>query len=182
MPIRRAAASMDSRPGAWKGRGASKRRAVKRAISSGLRMVLGLLIPVVLVFLFGELALHPGFEDGHVRVLGVPALAAEGGGVDHDSSGRSVACLGAGPGGASKSPNCSLVAARRFTAIAWYFGSRSHPMNERPRRLQATPVVPLPAKGSRMVSPASVKSRTRASMRSRGFCVVWTRSSPAPRL
>src|SRR5690606_14849075 len=65
----------------------------------------------------------------------------------------------------------SLASRIRRSAMAWYFGSRSHPMNARPRRLHATPVVPLPAKGSRTTSPGSVKSRTSASISASGFWV-----------
>src|SRR5690606_25903671 len=76
--------------------------------------------------------------------------------------------------------SCSLVSRIRRAAMAWYFGSRSHPTKPRPRRLHATPVVPLPAKGSMTTSPGSVKSRTSASISQRGFCVGCSRLMPPP--
>src|SRR5690606_27379075 len=76
--------------------------------------------------------------------------------------------------------SCSLASRIRRSAMAWYFGSRSHPMNARPRRLHATPVVPLPEKGSRTISPGSVKSRTSASISQRGFWVGCSRLMPPP--
>src|SRR5690348_15318713 len=69
------------------------------------------------------------------------------------------------------------VSRRRFAATSQYFSSRSMRMALRPFSLAATPVVPLPAKGSRMVSPWSVKSRIKSTIRPRGFCVVWYRPS-----
>jgi hypothetical protein len=62
----------------------------------------------------------------------------------------------------------------RFTAAAWKTGSFSQPMKLRPSRLQATPVVPEPAKrflggvlgqGQSRPDRGKVKSETRASMR-----------------
>ena len=50
----------------------------------------------------------------------------------------------------SASPAVARPMMRR-QAISKYSGSRSMPMKVRPRFMQATPVVPLPMKGSRMI-------------------------------
>src|SRR3990167_3387515 len=51
-------------------------------------------------------------------------------------------------GAVSSSGNRSSSAWIRLTAMSKYFSSFSMPMNRRPRRTHATPVVPLPMNGS----------------------------------
>src|SRR5690242_224143 len=58
-----------------------------------------------------------------------------------------------------KSP-CRCASSIRLQAMSKYFGSRSIPMKLRPICTAATPVVPLPINGSRMVSVAMEQRAT----------------------
>src|SRR5690606_19513067 len=117
--------------------------------------------------------------DGSVRL--------ELGGVGDDAHAASppkrLSCLGCSAFVASTNISGWAYALRmRSTAISKYEGSRSMPINLRPALTHATPVVPEPMKGSRMVLALGMWVRHH-DMSATGFCVGWCRSMPcsAPR-
>ena len=71
------------------------------------------------------------------------------------------------PGGSSGGSAVAMRARAAFT----YFSSRSMPTKARPRRLAAAPVVPLPVKGSRTISPGRLEASNTRWSRASGFWV-----------
>ena len=90
-----------------------------------------------------------------------------------------VAEMRAGAGGRVLPPRTSRLttrgsasgSARRMPSKKTSFFSM--PMNRRPSAMHASPVLPLPAKGSRTVSPSRLKISTSAAISPAGFCVGW---------
>ena len=76
---------------------------------------------------------------------------------------------------------CRWEFSMRSQAMSKYFGSISIPMNFLPRFMQATPVVPLPMKGSRIAPPRSVAHATSGIRILGGFSCGCSSDIAAPR-
>ncbi len=81
-----------------------------------------------------------------------------------------------GAGLSTKKSACLCASVDALDGYVKITGVHSMPMKAFPRLTQATPVVPDPMKGSRMVSAFGRKPKHH-SISATGFCVGWTRPS-----
>src|SRR6185312_955964 len=119
--------------------------------------------------------MHGSVREAHDPSLPVVVFDSVKAHEFHGVEFQSIASCFAGLGGSTNISGASSAAWMRLRAISKYFGSISMPMNFLPSLTAATPVVPEPMKGSRMVCEfgnCSMHQRIKGT----GFCVGCARS------